>query len=82
METLKSGTRPPTPLVLFIGPTKRLKRTYGIKKEITASEGYFSPTFTVPHPTPSNDRLLIHFHETSTMMPRAPPAVAPSLVLW
>jgi hypothetical protein len=27
------------------------------------------------------DRLLLHFHTTSTMMPCAPPAIAPSLVL-
>jgi hypothetical protein len=70
-----------SPMVLFIVKTKRLECPYGLKGKlqlIKCSLVRFSLCHTRHYRI---DRLLLHFHATSTMMPHAPSVVAPSPVM-
>jgi hypothetical protein len=60
---------------------KRLEHPYGLKRKLHLMKGslvWLPLRHTRRHRT---DRLLLHFYVTSTMMPRAPPAITPPLVL-
>jgi hypothetical protein len=72
--------QPTTPLVVFIGPTKRLKCLYRLKKKLQLRKGILvrlALRRTWCHRT---ECLLLHFHVISMMMPRAAPVIAPSSV--
>jgi hypothetical protein len=63
-------------MVLFIEKTKRLECPYGTKEKIELMKGSLFRLLlrrTWRHRT---DRLLLYFHVTSVMMPRAPSAIA------
>jgi hypothetical protein len=70
-----------SPMILFIATTNRLECSSGLKGKLDLMKGSFVrlPLCRTWHHR--TDHLLLHFHATSTMMPRAPPTVAPSLVL-
>jgi hypothetical protein len=68
-------------LILFIGLSKRIKYTYGLKKKTTPNEGYFCPTCTAPHPMPSDrpslasSRRNIYDDTTCTIRVMSPPVL-------
>jgi hypothetical protein len=69
-------------MVLFIAKTKRLECPYGLKGKLRLMKD--SLVWLPLHRTRRHrtDHLLLHFQATSVMLPCAPPAVAPSPVLW
>jgi hypothetical protein len=68
-------------IVIFIVKTKRLECPYGLKENLQLMKGSL-----VRHPLchikrHRTDHLSLHFHATSVILSRAPPTVAPPLVL-
>jgi hypothetical protein len=76
-ESWRSGNEPQPDWVLFIGPSKRLKCTYGLILWKQQSWGRTVWCSSLHRPV----HLWLHLHVTSVMMPRAPPVVAPPPVL-
>jgi hypothetical protein len=70
-----------SPMVLFIAKTKILECPYGLKWKLQLMKGSLVRIPLRRTRRHQTDRLLLHFHMISTMMPRAPHVVAPSLVL-
>jgi hypothetical protein len=75
------GFLPQQPMVLFIVNTKRPECPYGLKGKLQLMKGSLVclPLHRTRHHRA--DHLLLHFHVTSIMMPRAPPAIARPPVL-